>query len=135
MNDEVNVAIVRRFYALFEDGNMDEALSLVSNDVQWQFQGPEEIPCAGVFRGPQGVQDFLGSIADYVEIEEFNVLEYFADGDCVFVLGDERVRVKSTGKCFEMEWCDVYRLKDGKIVEFREFADTGAMLLAYRGES
>jgi ketosteroid isomerase-like protein len=53
----------------------------------------------------------------------------------VIVLGDERMRVKSTGKTFEMGWADIYTFRNALICRFREYTDTGAMLLAYQGRT
>jgi ketosteroid isomerase-like protein len=51
----------------------------------------------------------------------------------VVALGDERMRVKATGRSYENEWAHVFMLGEGKVVEFREFADSAAVAEAFRG--
>ena len=137
-----NIEIVKRLYAAFDSddsdssGNgIDEILDLLAEDIDWEFQGPDAIPYTGSFHGREAVARFFTMIPDYVEALEFNVRQYLADGDVVIALGDEKMRVKSTGRTFEMEWADIYTFKNGKIARFREYTDTGAILLAYQGES
>jgi ketosteroid isomerase-like protein len=137
-----NIEIVKRLYAAFDSddsdssGNgLDAILGLLAEDVDWEFQGPEAIPYAGSYHGREAVARFFAMIPEYVEALEFNVRQYLADGDVVIALGDEKMRVKSTGKTFEMEWADIYTFKKGRIVRFREYTDTGAILLAYQVDS
>ena len=47
------------------------------------------------------------------------------------MLGFERLRARPTGRVYETEWADVFTLREGKIVMFREYADTAAMTAAY----
>ncbi len=42
------------------------------------------------------------------------------------------MRVKATGRSYETEWAHVFTLREGKIVEFREFADSAAVAEAFR---
>ncbi len=133
MSKENNIELARAFYEAFEEDNLDAALDLLDEDIVWEFQGPKAIPYTGIFRGKEQVAGFFKAISEYVEAEEFNVEEFLAEGDNVVVLGDERMRVKSTGQTFSMGWADIFTFKDGRLVRFREYTDTGAMLLAYQG--
>ena len=134
MPEAENVETVRRMYDAFERGDLAAVVDLLDEDIDFKFQGPKEIPYTGAFLGRENVKKFFESVSEHVEGEAFNVQEFIASGDRVVVVGDERMRVKATGLAFEMEWADVFTLRDGKIVRFREYADTGAMLKAYRGE-
>ncbi len=133
-SNPANEAIVRAFYRAFEEDDLERGLELLSEDVEWHFQGPEDIPYAGTFRGRDGVREFMEMIGQYVTAEEFVVDEVFSVGDRVIALGHERMLVKKTGKTFSMGWADIYTIRDGRIVRFTEYTDTGAMLKAYQGE-
>jgi hypothetical protein len=41
--------------------------------------------------------------------------------------------VKATNRIFESEWAQVYTLRAGKIVSFRGYYDTAAMVAAFGG--
>jgi ketosteroid isomerase-like protein len=51
----------------------------------------------------------------------------------VLALGDERMRVKATGRTYETEWAHVFTVREGKVMEFCEYADTAAVAEAFRG--
>ena len=50
--------------------------------------------------------------------------EYIAQGDRVVVIGRMAWRNRATGKVAETPKLDVWRLRDGKAVDFVEFYDT-----------
>ena len=66
-------------------------------------------------------------------MEHFTVDEFIAQGDRVVALGSTGWRDRKTGKSFDTPKVDIWRLKDGRAVEFMEFYDT-AMLKAVTEE-
>lgn len=66
-----------------------------------------------------------------MEIQRFEPREFIAQGDQVVVLGEERMRIKATGRIAENRWVMVFALRDGRIVRFREFDDTAAVAAAF----
>ncbi len=126
-----NIDIVRQLYGAFERGDVDVVLSLLHDDITWDFPGPREIPYTGTYQGRERVREFFEEIGASVSAEAFTVERCVADGDVVVAVGHERMRLKATGRTFEMQWADVFDLREGKIVRFREYTDTGAILKAY----
>ena len=126
-----NVEVVRETYEAVGRGDMPALLDLLTDDVQWSFQGPSGIPFAGTRRGREGVAEFFSLVGENLEFQEFEPNEFVAQGDTVVVLGFERSLVKPTGGTFEQEWAHVYRLRDGKVAEFLALEDSAAHAIAF----
>ena len=50
--------------------------------------------------------------------------QYIAEDDRVVVIGSVKWKNRETGKSVETGKVDVFRMRDGKIIEFCEFFDT-----------
>lgn len=132
MSEQQNVQIVREAYASFKQGNIPDVLEKLSEDIDWFLPGPPEIvPVLGRRRGRQQVAEFFRSLAEHQDIEEFEAREFIAQGDKVVVLGNQRWRVKSTGRRTGGDWAHVFTLGDGKITKFEEYFDTHDAVQAY----
>ena len=52
--------------------------------------------------------------------------EFIASGDHVVALGRERIRVQRSGRILEWKFAHVWTLRNGSIVDLREFFSAGA---------
>jgi ketosteroid isomerase-like protein len=130
-----NAEVVQGTYEAVGRGDIPALLELLTDDVQWTFQGPSTIPFAGTRRGREGVAEFFSLVGENLEFQEFEPREFVAQGDTVVALGIERSLVRPTGRTFEQEWAHVYRLRDGKVAEFLALEDTAAHAFALEGTS
>lgn len=122
---------VERMYAAFGKGDLPGVFAALSPDVVWRFIGqPSQVPYGGDFKGVAGVQTFFEKLGGAVEILKFEPGEFIESGDKVVVLGHERGKGRATGKIYETDWVHVYHVKDGKVVRFHEFMDSGAIAAA-----
>jgi ketosteroid isomerase-like protein len=125
-------ATVDQIYSAFGKGDMPGVFDTLSPDIVWRLVGRSvDVPYAGEFRGHVGVQKFFEGIGGAVEIKEFGPQEIIDAGDKIVALGREHSRVKATGRSYETDWVHVFHVKDGKIVRFQEFMDTGTMAKAF----
>lgn len=76
---------------------------------------------------------FAGLAADW-EMVHFTADEFIAAGDRVVVLSRVAFRFRATGKVASSPKADVFRFRDGKVVEFFEFFDTAAAFAATKAE-
>src|SRR5215210_2426630 len=106
-----NVDVVQETYEAVGRGDIPALLDLLTDDVDWTFQGPSVIPFAGTHHGREGVAEFFSLVGE--------------------TLGFERNLIKPTGRTFEQEWAHVYTLRDGKVAKFRAFEDTAAHVVAF----
>ncbi len=122
-----NVEVVQRTYEAVGRGDVPAVLDLLTDDVEWVFQGPSTIPFAGTRRGREGAEEFFSLVGKTLEFEQFEPREIVAQGDTVAVVGHERSLIKSTGRRFEQEWAHIYTLRGGKIARFWAFEDTATL--------
>ena len=130
-----NVEVVQGTYEAVGSGDISALLDLLTDDVEWTFQGPSAIPFAGTRRGREGVAEFFSLVGGNLEFERFEPREFVAQGDTVVVLGFERSRIKPTSRTFEQEWAHIYKLRDGKVAEFLALEDTAAHAVAFDATS
>jgi uncharacterized protein len=128
MNEQQNVDIVRRGYDAFGRGDLDSLLALFDENIEWISSGPADLPTAGTRRGREQVRDFFKAVNDVFDIQRFEPQTFIAQGDRVVVLGEDSSRVKATGKIIDGQWAHVFTLDGGKIVGFREYVDTAAVV-------
>ena len=57
-----NAEVVRETYEAVGRGDIPALLNLLTDDVQWTFQGPPTIPFAGTRRGHEGVAEFFSLV-------------------------------------------------------------------------
>ncbi len=131
MSESKNVQTVQQIYAAFEKRDIQALLAAVADDVDWQLLGPAKIAHAGPHHGRDQVRRFFATVAETLNIEQFDTREFIAQGDNVVALGYYAGRVKSTGRQYASEWAHVFTLRHGKIIKFREYADTANLAAAY----
>lgn len=119
-----NKRTVDAIYAGFQSGDVEAIIAQVADDVVWIVPGPKSIPFADRFVGKDGVRRFFRAVSDNSEVIELTVLDTISLDDRVVVTGREHMRVPATGKEYRSRWVHNYRLRNGKVIEFEEFADT-----------
>jgi len=116
---------VRALYAAFAKGDMPAALATMAEDIVWTEA--ENFPYAdrNPYVGPQAVLTgvFARIGADW---ENFAVTseELIDGGGTVVSLGRYTGVCKATGKPLRAQFAHVFRVKNGKIVVFQQYADT-----------
>jgi ketosteroid isomerase-like protein len=81
----------------------------------------------------RGKSDFLSYIAGLTtdwEMIFYRIDEYLAQDDRVVAIGSTSWRNKRTGKIVLTPKVDIWRMKDGKAVQFSEFYDTAKLIAA-----
>lgn len=120
-----NVELVRGIYDAFAAGDVAGVLGRMSPDIVWNeaehfpyadgnpYVGPEAV-LNGVFARCIGEWDGFG-----VEIDE--ILDA---GETVVALGRYVGTYKATGRAQRTQLVHVWRVADGKVVGFQQYADT-----------
>lgn len=134
MNEQQNVQIVQQMCSAFEQGDIATLLDLLAEDVEWFVAGsPEYAPLAGKYHGREHVLQNFSMAGQYLEIQQFQAQEFIAQDNRVAVFGHARGRVKPTNCSLEYDWVQMYTLRHGKTIKFREYLDTAAIAAAFRG--
>lgn len=132
MAEQDNVRVVKDAYAAFQRGDIPGVLSNFTEDADWFTPGTSDaIPHAGRTRGHVGMTQFFSKLAETENITHFEPREFIAQGDKVVVVGNYRGTVTATSREFDIDWLQVFTLRDGKITSFREYLDTAALADAH----
>jgi len=128
-----NVRIVKHMYASFHKGDIGAVLDTFSHDIDWLQSGPKDIfPFAGPFHGHGGMQQYFKGLKEALDIQHFVELEFIGHEDRVIVFGTEKGLVRPTGGHYEYEWTHVFTMQGGKVVKYRDYYDTAAVLQAFQ---
>jgi len=120
-----NLAVVQGIYDAFAAGDVAGVLGRMSPDIVWNEANNFPYADGNPYKGPQAVAEgvFARCIGEWdgfgVDIDE--VLDA---GDTVVGLGHYVGTFKATGKPQRTQLVHVWRIKDGKAVQFQQYADT-----------
>lgn len=135
MSEQENVAIVKRGFAAFQQGELQALLNLFSDEVDFRHPMATAIwPWAGRRRGRAQLAEFFAGLAATTEFEHSEPQEFIAQGSKVVVLHFERFRIKATGRAVDNELVHVFTLRDGRIVQWCVYEDTAPIIAAIRGQ-
>lgn len=107
-----NKEIVEKVNASFAEGGMEGFLSHCADNVVWTIFGDRTV------KGKIAIREWMASMD--MEPPKFTVDNIIAEGDFVVAHGDMTMKEKD-GKTVPYAYCDLYRFRDGKIVELSSF--------------
>ena len=115
--------VARSFYEAVEGGDLPGGLALIADDCAWTEMAG--FPYAGTYVGPDAVRDnvFMRIGAEWDGFT-MTVDEVLDAGDAVIGIGTYSGTYKATGKPMRARVVHVFRMRDGKIASFEQFADT-----------
>lgn len=112
--------VVREAYDAFGRGDIPAVLELVADDVEWDVA--EVLVQGGSWRGRDGTGQFFQQLGEKYEEITVDVQDLVDGGDHVVGVGVGRGRRRGGGDV-EYGFAHVFRVGDGKITRFREYAD------------
>jgi uncharacterized protein (TIGR02246 family) len=117
-SEHANAALVRRLYQAFEARDRAAVSSLLADDCRWIIPGRGRQ--AGVYEGRAAVIELFRTITRKTRgTTELDVDVVIAGDDYAIVL--QRGRARIDGRSAELDECLVYRIRDGQVVEMKEF--------------
>lgn len=128
-----NVQVVKGAYDDFLAGNIAGVLNRFGSDFTFVVPGAPEIPYAGTKRNQQELAGFFEQLGQTVTFSLFEPREYIADGDRVVAIGRYAGSVKQSGRPFTGDWAMAWTIRDGKVVEFREYSDPVELRAGFAG--
>lgn len=125
-SENPNVAVAR---AYFKAAHRDLDALLVLIDPEGAIYVPPSLPYGGFYRGHEGFRQAVAAYGRAWTDVESTDFEFFASGDTVMVLSRMRARAVTSGRTINMPVAELFRMKNGKVVEVWPFNyDTAAML-------
>jgi uncharacterized protein (TIGR02246 family) len=107
-----NKAILEQANAAVVAGDHEGFLSHCTDDVEWTFVGDQTL------KGKDAVRRYMTST--YIEPPTFVVAQLIAEGDFVTAIGDIDI-TDAAGHRTHSAYCDVWRIRDGKLAELTAF--------------
>jgi ketosteroid isomerase-like protein len=109
---EQNKIILEQANAMITKGDYEGFLSFCTENTEWTLVGDQ------VLRGKEAVRQYMATT--YVEPPKFMVENLIAEGDFVTAVGRISL-IDKDGKVTDYNYCDVWRLQDGKLAELKAF--------------
>ena len=129
-----NKQVVRNFWSAFNRGEVEEAMTLTSEDVVFTMTGTT--PVSDSYRGKDAVRGHFSRFSGLVEAgAEMIVEELIAEGDVVVCLSRGTMWGANTGARYDNSYVFVFRIKEDRIAQITEYLDTVLVETALFGRS
>ncbi len=118
-----NKQVVLDFYEAGARGDMDACFALLADDVTWTNIGSTKF--SGTYIGKQALaEDLLGPLFSQLKSGISSQIERLtAEGDSV-VAQTSGTAETMNGTPYNNTYCQVIRIRDGQIVDVKEYMDT-----------
>ena len=118
-----NKQVVLDFYEAGARGDMDACFALLADDVTWSNIGSTKF--SGTYVGKQAIaEDLLGPLFNQLKAGIASQIERLvAEGDIV-VAQTSGTAETLNGVAYNNDYCQVIRIRDGRIAEVKEYMDT-----------
>ncbi|QJU58245.1 SnoaL-like domain-containing protein [Sphingomonas sp. AP4-R1] len=118
-------AVVNALYDGFERADATAIMELLADELDWRESDNFMLADRNPYRTPQAVADgVFGRLAGQFRDYEAAPTEIFPVGEVVIAIGRSKGVVAATGKTFDAQYAHVWRVREGKIVGFRQIIDT-----------
>jgi ketosteroid isomerase-like protein len=132
MSTQDNKRRVRAFYEAGNRGDVDTCIGMFADDIHWTNIG--STPLSGTYAGKQAVMErLIGPLFGQLKSGISSEIELLvAEGDHVVALTRGTAETLS-GQAYNNTYCHIMRLRDGQIVEVREYFDTALTAAVFGG--
>ena len=116
---------VRALYDAYVERSFDRFAALIHDDIDWVIHGPMAVfPFAGLRRGRPAVLQALAGMALSYSLDSYRPDFIIVDGDRAAIMADVALTQHATGRILRFRVANFIRVQDGRLIEFREFADS-----------
>lgn len=133
MSEQTNTAVVQTIYSAFNRGDVQTILSNSADNAEWVNYGPGAVPYFGNFSAR--IPDFFKAIGETTTGGSVAVDRYVASGEVVFCEGRYTATVRDTGAKISAPIAHVFTLRDGKVISWKGYSDSAAVLAAHTGKA
>jgi hypothetical protein len=107
-----NEATLDQLQQAYSTGNLQLALSCMSDEVIWDISGPSECPYLGVFYGHEGFTRFWTLLGATVNFGSAGVEKSFFSGDQAMSYGGEQGTTKCGRVPYRYDWAIRYQFNE-----------------------
>jgi hypothetical protein len=128
-------AVLQRYLDALVTGDVAAIAGSFTEDATWWIHGT--LPVSGTKRGRSAIVDFLISAGTLYQpgTQHFRFGQITADADRAVLEWRVRGTASATGLVYDNAYCGVFRMRDGRIAEVREYFDSlhAAQVLFFDG--
>jgi ketosteroid isomerase-like protein len=118
-------ALIEKAYDARKQGDVEALMSAFHAEAVFELAGSETLlPVAGAWRGHQGVRTTMAGLVAAFEFIHRDIISTTIDGDRAAVHSRIKVRAVPGDRTVTTDILDLFKFKDGKVIELVEFADT-----------
>ncbi len=120
-----SVQTIQNMYDSFAKGDVEAVLSMMSKDIEWNEAENFPYDDGNPYVGPDAILGIFGRIAE--EWEYFKLVDLQVMGmenDMVLGTGRYQAKHKKTGKEINAQMAHLWKLKNGEVISFQQYADT-----------
>ena len=114
---------LRRVFATFDAQNVSTLAEFMTDDVTLRLGNAEPI------RGKAGLVDAVNAFLASIAAVRHEILQVYSDGDAAIVEFDVHY-TRRDGGVVTLPCCNVFRLRDGLIAEYRSYMDAAPVYAA-----
>ncbi len=124
MSEDTRATVVE-LYDAYERRDVDRIAALIHDDIDWVIYAPVSVfPFAGPRQGRAAVLQTLGAIAEEYALQSYKREIMIVDGDRAAVMSDVNFTQRATGRTLRFRVANFLRVRDGRLIEFREFVNS-----------
>jgi ketosteroid isomerase-like protein len=118
-------ALIGQAYAARKEGDIERLMSAFHPDAVFELAGSNALlSVAGTTRGHQDIRTAMAGFIAGFDFIHRDIVSITTDGERAAVHSRLTVKFVPGDKTFKSDLVDLFRFKDGKIVELLEFVDT-----------
>ena len=124
-----NVQLAKDIYAAFGRGDIPAVLAAFDPGIEWrEAEGHPYQPDGAAWVGPQAIlEQLFMRLGSEWEGFTVNVRSLHDAGEHVAMEGRYTGLYKASGKSLDAQVCHILRFRDGKLVSFQQYVDTGQL--------
>ena len=120
---------ITKAYDAFNQGDLDGAVELWTDDIQWEGPNEERVPGGGTYSGKDEAKQALANIGENFESFSSAPDEIIEADDTVVVLGHAEGKTKNGGDV-KVPFVHIWRFEGDKIKRGQLLTDTSEVLKA-----
>ena len=117
--------VVVEIYDAYARGDLAHVASFIDDDIEWIIEAPIQIfQFAGARKGRAAVLEAMQGIGQKYELKSYVPEIIVVEGDRAAVMSNTSFIQRATGRVIRVRLANFLRFRNGRVIEFREFANT-----------
>lgn len=134
--EENPIGVVNAFMNAMTNGNMDEMVALMHDDMVWDNSGDKNMPWIGPWNGKQAIlEQFFSTFAANFQTRKWETTDHFSSGNTAAYFGQMvGFLTNSSKETKEFTFALRAKIKDGKIILWNWFEDSFEVSKVYHSK-